>query len=167
MDFSKASLDSLARQTRVSVIGAGSCDENVGAQARELGALLAEAGYVIVCGGLGGVMEAVCQGASSRGGISIGILPGENRNAVNEYVTLPVATSLSHMRNYLVVINGDIVVAVEGETGTLSELALALKSGRKVIALGRYSSMESVIPAADVHEALRLVKQFAPPYKAT
>lgn len=147
------------RKKRVSVIGAGSCDAHVMAIAHELGQRLAKAGYAIVCGGLGGVMEGVCRGASEAGGETIGILPGLDYTDANNYVHAPVATGLGHMRNYPVILNGDVVVAVEGETGTLSELALAQKSGKKVIALGRWRSIPDVIPARDAAEAVALVQK--------
>lgn len=140
----------------MSVIGAGRCGPDVYEEARELGRLLAHNGCIVVCGGLQGVMRAACEGAKSENGLTMGILPGTDRDAANEFVDIPVATSLSHMRNYLVVLNGDIAIAVEGENGTLSELALALKSGKKVIALGRWANMPGVIPARDAREAVTL-----------
>ncbi len=141
----------------MSVLGAGCCGPEVYELAKELGRLLAQNGFTVVCGGLQGVMRAACEGAKSKNGLTIGILPGSDREAANEFVDIPLATSLSHMRNYLVVLNGDIAVAVEGESGTLSELALALKSGKKVIALGRWNEMPGVIPARNAREAVELV----------
>lgn len=112
-----------------------------------------------MCGGLGGVMESAAQGASESGGLTIGILPGAEISKANPHIAVPVATGLSHMRNFPVVLNSDVVVAVEGEYGTLSEIGLALKSGRPVIALGRWSHLEGVISAASVDEALRLFRK--------
>jgi uncharacterized protein (TIGR00725 family) len=120
---------------RVSVIGGSSVDDETYESARELGRLLAEGGHEVVCGGLGGVMEGVCRGAREAGGHTIGILPGGERAAANPYVETPIATGLGNARNSLVVLNGDAVVAVDGATGTLSELGLALDYGRPVAGL--------------------------------
>ncbi len=147
---------------RVSVIGAGACDESVHALARELGERLAREGFIVVCGGLDGVMRGVCEGADAAGGLTIGILPGDDRGAANPHVHIPMATSLSHMRNYLVILNGDVVIAVEGGAGTLSELALAQKTGKTVIALGRYADIPGVQYARDAKHAVELAVRFAP-----
>ncbi len=142
---------------RISVIGAGSCDETVASTAQKLGQGLARAGYAIVCGGLGGVMEAVCQGAKSCGGTTIGILPGDSQAGANSFIDFAIATGLGPMRNYLVVLNGEAVIAVEGSAGTLSEIGLAMKIGRKVIALGHWAAVDGVTPATTPEEAIRLL----------
>lgn len=144
--------------TRVSVIGAGSCGPETAEVAYALGREIARQGHVLVCGGLGGVMEAACQGAVEAGGETLGILPGNDRTAANPWVRTALVTGLGPMRNYLVVLNGDLVVAVEGGAGTLSEIGLALKSGRTVVALGRHSGLKGVIPAADVAQAADLMR---------
>jgi uncharacterized protein (TIGR00725 family) len=110
---------------RVSVIGGSDPSEDGLDAAREVGRLLGERDHTLVCGGLGGVMEAACQGASEAGGETIGILPGEDRAAANEYVDTAIATGLGHARNALVVVNGDAVVAVDGAGGTLSEVGFS------------------------------------------
>ena len=120
---------------RVSVIGGSTATDAEYERAREVGRLLGEAGHEVVCGGLGGVMEAACAGAAETGGHTIGILPGEDRTAANEYVDTPVATGMGNARNALVVLNGDAAIAVDGGTGTLSEIALALDAGRPVAGL--------------------------------
>ncbi|MFW6434859.1 MAG: TIGR00725 family protein, partial [Halovenus sp.] len=117
---------------RVSVIGGSTVEAALYEQAREVGRLLGEAGHEVVCGGRGGVMEAVCRGASEAGGETIGILPGKDRRAANDYVQTPIATGIGNMRNVLVVLNGDGAIAIDGGTGTLSEIALALDYGRPV-----------------------------------
>ncbi len=144
---------------RAAVIGAGACDATVAAMATELGTLLARKGFGIVCGGLGGVMQAVCEGANKAGGLTIGILPGDDYTRANPFVHVPLATSLSHMRNYLVILNGDVVIAVEGGTGTLSELALAQKTGKTVIALGKWGDLPGVLPARNAAHAVELACQ--------
>jgi uncharacterized protein (TIGR00725 family) len=120
---------------RVSVIGGSTVTDEQYDLAREVGRVLGERGHEVVCGGLTGVMEAVCCGASAAGGHTIGILPGDARAAANEYVDTPIATGIGYARNVLVVQNGDAVVAVDGSTGTLSELAFALDLGRPVAGL--------------------------------
>lgn len=122
---------------RVAVIGAGECDDATQAVARQAGRLIAERGWLLVCGGRGGVMRAASQGAREAGGLTVGLLPGDDWREGNEFLSLAVATGLGHMRNYLVVLNADAALAVAGETGTLSEIALALKIGRPVAAVGR------------------------------
>jgi len=120
---------------RVSVIGGSRVTDERYEQAREVGRLLADRGHTVVCGGLGGVMEAVCAGADERDGHTVGILPGEQRAAANDHVDTAIATGLGNARNGLVVLNGDAVVAVDGSSGTLSELGHALDMGRPVAGL--------------------------------
>jgi uncharacterized protein (TIGR00725 family) len=110
---------------RVSVIGGGAVGEPTAERARTLGRLLGERGHVVVCGGLGGVMEAVCAGASRAGGETVGILPTTDPADANDHVDTAVATGMGHARNAMVVMNGDAVVAVDGGAGTLSELGFA------------------------------------------
>jgi uncharacterized protein (TIGR00725 family) len=106
--------------------------------AEEVGRLLARRGAVVVCGGLGGVMEAACRGARSEHGVAVGILPGLDRRAANPHVSVAVATGLGEARNALVVRAADALIAVGGAYGTLSEIALALKAGKRVIGLGTW-----------------------------
>lgn len=143
----------MSRPRRVSVIGAGDCGPDTAELARRLGRLLAERGFELVCGGLGGVMAAAAQGAREAGGRTVGILPGLDRNAANPYIDLPLVTGLGPMRNFLVVANGDVAVAVEGGSGTLSEIGLALKIGRPVVGLGRWAGLPGVLQAATPEEA--------------
>lgn len=130
----------------VSVVGAGSCGPGLEETAREVGRLLAKAGFGLVCGGLGGVMAAACQGAKEHGGVTLGILPGDDRRAANPHVDVAVATGLAHMRNYLVALNGNVMIAVGGGAGTLSEMALASKIGRPVVALGTWADLHGKLP---------------------
>ena len=99
---------------------------------------MARAGAVLVCGGLGGAMEAACRGAKAEGGTTLGILPGTDRSAANPYVDVAVPTGLGEARNALVVRAADALIAVEGGYGTLSEIALALRAGKPVIGLGTW-----------------------------
>lgn len=122
-------------QSIVGVIGGGSVDPEVYELARQVGRLLAEKGAIVICGGLGGVMEAACRGAKEAGGMTIGILPGTNRSEANPYVDLPIVTGLSDARNVIIVRTASALIAVDGEFGTLSEIAFALKFGRPVVSL--------------------------------
>ena len=125
---------------RVSVIGSGSkLDGETEADAENVGRLLADRGHTVVCGGMGGVMEAVCRGASGAGGETIGILPADDPAAANPHVTTPIATGLGHARNVIVPMNGQAVIAIAGSGGTLSELGFAHVYGRPVVGLGSYA----------------------------
>jgi uncharacterized protein (TIGR00725 family) len=119
----------------IAVVGAGEASAEDALVAEQVGRGLAEAGAVVVCGGLGGVMEAACRGAKSAGGTTVGILPGARRQDANPYVDVAIATGLGEARNALVVRAVDAVIAVGGEYGTLSEIALALKSRTPVIGI--------------------------------
>jgi uncharacterized protein (TIGR00725 family) len=122
----------------IAVVGPGQATAEQEADGEAAGRNLAEAGAVVVCGGLGGVMEAACRGAHAAGGVTVGILPGADRAAANPWVSVAVATGLGEARNALVVRAADAVVAVGGEFGTLSEIALALKAGKPVIGVGTW-----------------------------
>ena len=117
----------------IAVVGAGEFHEDLCAIAEEVGHELAERGCVLVCGGLGGVMEAACRGARSAGGTTVAILPGSSRSDANEFVDLAIPTGMGEMRNALLVRAVDVVIAVGGEFGTLSEVAFALKTGTPVV----------------------------------
>ena len=132
-------------------------------QAREVGRLLAAARAIVVCGGLGGVMEAVSEGVAEAGGISVGLLPGRKRADANASLSIALPTGLGEARNWLVVCASDVVIAIGGGYGTLSEIALALRSGRHVVGLGTWAIAEddALMHAADgaadaVAQALRL-----------
>jgi len=144
------------RRRLIGVVGAGNVDPIGAEKARAVGRLLAEAGVVLVCGGLGGVMEAACKGASEAGGVTIGLLPGPDSDSANPYVSLPLATNLGHARNVLIAQSCEALIAVGGEYGTLSEMALGLKIGRRVVALGCRFEVEGLVIAASPEEAVRL-----------
>ncbi len=144
---------------RVSVIGAGECCPSIYNLAVRLGKLLAKEGYTVICGGKGGVMEGVAQGVAMERGTVLGILPGRDIHEANKYITHAIATGLGEMRNFLVILNGDVVVAVSGKYGTLSEIALAKKIGKEVIVLGRWKDIDGVIPVDTPEEALKIIKR--------
>src|SRR5213080_2734047 len=120
----------------IAVVGAGRASADEERMAEDVGRGLAAAGAAVVCGGLGGVMEAACRGAKSSGGTTVGILPGTTRADANRYVDVAIPTGLGELRNGLVVRAADALVAVGGEFGTLSEIALALQAGKTVVGLG-------------------------------
>lgn len=130
------------------------------ALAEEVGRRVAEAGAVLVCGGLTGVMEAACRGARRAGGRTIGILPGTDRAEANPFVDVAVATGMGQARNAIIVLTADAVVAIGGGYGTLSEIGLALRFGRPVIGLrtweaGRGERRVPVVAAASPEDAVR------------
>ncbi len=129
----------MSRPPQIAVIGKGARDSAVDALAEEVGRLIAKEGAVLVCGGMGGVMEAASRGARSAAGDVIGIVPVEDPGSANPYVTHAVATGIGHARNLAVVASADAVIAVGGEWGTLAEIAFARRLGRPVAALGSWS----------------------------
>jgi uncharacterized protein (TIGR00725 family) len=120
---------------RIAVIGGAFCDPKTAALAEEVGREIARRGAILICGGLGGVMEAACRGAKSEGGLTIGILPGTDPNDANPYVDIPIVTGMGEARNVIVVRSAQAIIAIDGEYGTLSEIAFALKFGIPVIGL--------------------------------
>ena len=141
----------------VAVVGAGgTVAADVLALAEAVGAQLAGRGAVVVTGGLGGVMEAACRGARGVGGTTLGILPGADRADANAYVDVAVATGMGELRNGLVVRCADAVIAVGGEYGTLSEIALALKAGKPVAGVETWE-IDGVRAAGDAREAVAFV----------
>ena len=138
----------------MSVVGSGTVSGDLYEKAREVGRLIAERGGTIVCGGRSGMMEAAARGAKEAGGIAIGILPDEDRRQANEFLSYAIATGTGHARNLAVVCSGDVVIAVGGEYGTLSEIGLALKVGRPVVTLGSWDLGEHVGVASSPEEAV-------------
>lgn len=132
----KAQIES--KMTFIAVIGGSTCTDEVAALAEEVGRELALHGAVVVCGGLYGVMEAVCKGAKSAGGLTVGILPGDNRAEANSYVDIPIVTGIGYARNILVVRSAHAVIAIDGAFGTLSEIAHALSLDIPVVGLGTW-----------------------------
>jgi uncharacterized protein (TIGR00725 family) len=123
------------RPTYVSVIGGSTCTDEVAALGEQLGELLAERGCVVVNGGMAGVMEAVARGVRRRDGSCLGVLPGLDRHGAAPDLTLSLLTGMGHARNLVVVASGDVVIALGGSWGTLSEIGLARSIGREVVLL--------------------------------
>jgi len=145
----------------VAVCGSMEATTQEEAWAEEVGRLIAEAGAVLVCGGLGGVMDAAARGCEAGGGLSIGILPGERRDPASPHLTVSVPTGLGEARNALVVRAADAVIAIGGEFGTLSEIALALKAGTPVVGLTTWelakegSLVHAIVQTETPQEAVR------------
>lgn len=142
----------------VAVCGAGACDRATTELARELGHRLAEWGAVLICGGLGGVMEAAAKGAQQAGGLTIGLLPGIDPRDANPHIDLVLPTGLGHLRNALITRAAEVVVALPGGPGTLSEIALGLKMGKPVIALGAWSHIDGIETARTPEEAASMAR---------
>ena len=148
------------KQKIIAVIGGSQCSKEEAKIAEEVGRQLARQGAILVCGGLSGVMEAACKGASSEGGVTIGILPGESRQSANPYVQIPIVTGVGYARNITVVKSAQAVIAIDGNYGTLSEISHALQSGIPVIGLNTWSlsrnnrQEDAIIPAQTPAEAV-------------
>ncbi len=139
---------------QIGVIGAGSCSPETAALAEEVGAEIALREGVLVCGGLGGVMEAAARGAKQAGGITVGILPGNRFSDANPFIDIPIVTDLGHARNALVVHSSQALIAITGGYGTLSEIALALKLGKPVIGIKTWNVDPKVISTIHPAEAV-------------
>ena len=141
------------KQKIIAVIGGGDCSPQEAELAEEVGREIARNGAILVCGGMGGVMEAACKGASDEGGITIGILPGENRQAANPYVQIPIVTGIGYARNVAVVKSAHAVIAIDGSYGTLSEIGHALQSSIPVIGLNTWSLSRNAQPDSSIIQA--------------
>ena len=133
----------MTRKPVISVIGPHECSEWEAQAAERVGRLLASNGVTVICGGRGGVMEAVCRGAQEAGGVTIGILPGLNVEEGNQYLTIAIPTGLGEGRNVIVAQAGKAVIAIGGRFGTLSEIAFALKVGKQVVGLRTWDPLYS------------------------
>ena len=138
----------------IAVVGAGECDGGVYERAREVGRLLASRRAVVVTGGRGGVMEAASRGAREGGGVAVGVLPGGDRSEGNEYLSVAIATGLGEARNAVVARTCDAMIAVGGGHGTLSEMALGLKMGKRVVSLGSWAVDPAIVVVGSAAEAV-------------
>jgi len=141
---------------QIGVIGAGACEERISHIAEAVGMEIAKRGAVLVCGGLGGVMEAAARGAKEQGGTTLGILPGSRREDANRFIDIAVLSAMGHARNALIAQSSDALVAVDGEYGTLSEIALALKMGKPVVLLESGWNVKGARVAHDPQEAVEM-----------
>jgi uncharacterized protein (TIGR00725 family) len=143
------------RAPYLAVIGSGMADPERDGQAEEVGREVARRGAVLVCGGLGGVMDAACRGAREAGGVTVGLLPGADRVGASAHLAVALPTGMGELRNGLIVRAADAVIAVGGEYGTLAEIGFALKLGRPVVGLATWElrrrgrTVEAVVTADD------------------
>ncbi|HIH74895.1 MAG TPA: TIGR00725 family protein [Methanosarcina sp.] len=149
-----------AVRKQIAVIGAGTCSNKTQALAETVGREIARKGAVLLCGGLGGVMEAAARGAKLDGGITIGILPGACREDANPWIDIAILSGMGHARNALIAQSSDALIAVSGEYGTLSEIALGLKMGKPVFALDCKWEIEGVRKVKSPIEAVELAVEF-------
>jgi len=144
----------------IAVIGGSRCSPEEAELAEAVGRELAKQGAILICGGMGGVMEAACRGARSEGGITVGILPGDHRYAANPYVDIPIVTGMGYARNVIVVKSAQAAIAINGGYGTLSEIAHGLQNNIPVIGLNTWCLSlngqvdNSIIPAQSAQEAV-------------
>ena len=132
------------RSPIIGVIGSGQSESRIYQLAVEVGEEIAKRGGILVCGGLAGVMEAAAKGASSAGGLTVGILPGPSTNSANSFIKMPVATDMGQARNVIIALTADALVAVAGGAGTLSEIGHALKVGKPVVGLQTIPDLKGV-----------------------
>ena len=137
----------------IAVVGSGTAEAPTLDTAHAVGRLLGERGATLVCGGLGGVMEAACRGAREGGGMTVGLLPGLDRGDGNPWLTVAVATGLGEARNTLVVRASDALIAVGGEWGTLSEIAFALRLGKPVVGIATWELSREGRPVEAIRRA--------------
>jgi uncharacterized protein (TIGR00725 family) len=140
----------------VGVIGASECDAALAQRAYEIGQGIARLGAILVCGGLGGVMAAVCQGAKQEGGLTVGILPGTQRGEANRFIDIEIVTGLLEARNLIIIRTADTVVAIGGSYGTLSEIGFALRMNKTVVGFETWD-IPGVVKVSTVQETLELI----------
>ncbi|PWB72585.1 TIGR00725 family protein [candidate division GN15 bacterium] len=150
-----------SRKPVIAVIGAGKCSKKMRDAAAEVGRYVAEHGGLIVCGGLGGVMEGAARGAREAGGTVIGIIPGDSAAEANEFVDLVIPTGMGEARNILVIRTADAVVAFPGKYGTLTEMAFARLFDKPLVSVQAWKLGEEVIQVEDATEAAKLALELA------
>ncbi len=153
-DFIDKEASHMGRPCHIGVIGAGECPDVTYRLARNVGYEIGKKGWILICGGLGGVMEGAARGCSEAGGMTIGLLPGTNKESANSYISAPIPTGLGDARNFLVVRASDILMAVAGGYGTLSEIALALKAGKPVIGIETWQGIKGIDYVSHHREAI-------------
>ncbi|MGH7274528.1 MAG: TIGR00725 family protein [Nitrospiria bacterium] len=144
------------RKPIIGVIGSSKCGPQLARMAEEVGRRIAEGGGILVCGGLGGVMQAAAMGAKQAGGQTIGILPDDKAETANPYIDFPISTGMGYARNVIIVKTADVLIAVEGKYGTLSEVAYALIFDKPLISLGSWEVDPKVLRAKDPQEAVEM-----------
>lgn len=142
----------------IGVIGQGrDCSAELLKDAEEVGFRIVQKGAILICGGLGGVMEAACRGAKKGGGTTIGVLPGTDKFSANEFVDIPIVTGLGEARNSIIVRTADALIAIGGKYGTLSEIAFALSFGKPVVGLNTWKNIDAMIHVSSPAEAVATI----------
>ncbi len=144
----------------VGVIGAGECTDSVYGLARKVGYEIGKRGWMLICGGLGGVMEGSARGCQEAGGLTVGLLPGLEKASANPYITISLPTGLEEGRNLLLVRAADVLISIGGSYGTLSEIALGLKMDKPVIGLETWKDIKGIHYVSDPQEAIQSVTKF-------
>ncbi len=145
----------LRRKLFIGVIGVSDVDEHLAKIAEEMGREIAAQGAVLVCGGLGGVMEYAAKGAKSSGGITVGIIPGDSINSANPYIDIPIATGMGEARDVVVVKSSDSLIAIGKGFGTLSEISIALKLNKPVVGIETWDISPQIISVNNPREAVK------------
>lgn len=135
----------------IAVVGGNIATEEIYKKAYQVGKIIAEKNYILICGGLGGVMEAVSKGAKENNGLTIGILPGKSKTDANPYIDIPIVTAMSNARNAIIARTCDLAIAINGKYGTLSEIAYCLNFGKTVLGIDTYN-IEGIVTIKDVEE---------------
>jgi len=149
----------MTQMVHIGVIGAGDCSQELYALARELGRCIGRNQWVLFCGGLGGVMQGAAEGCSLEGGMTVGLLPGNDKDSANPFIKIPIPTGLGEGRNLLVVRASDVVVALSGGYGTLSEIGLALRIGKPVVGLKTWSGIDGIEYVESMKQAIKAVER--------
>ncbi len=144
----------MSSQLIVGVIGGGKCSDEIYSKAEEVGRLIAENNYLLICGGMFGVMEAACKGAKSKGGTTIGVLPGITKTESNGYIDIPIVTGMADARNLIIVRSSVAVIAIGGEYGTLSEISFCLKFDVPVVGLKTWDVSPEIVQVHTAEEAV-------------
>jgi hypothetical protein len=146
------------RKITISVIGGHKITPEVEDLAHKVGYMIAKMGAILVCGGLGGAMEAASRGAKEAGGTTIGILPGKEKEDANSYIDIPLPTSIGYARNAIVACSADIIIALPGSYGTSSEISYGIVYKRPVIDLGNWN-IEGMVKVKDLNEAEQWIRK--------
>ena len=145
----------MERRMHIGVIGAGLCSKREYELAYDVGIEIAKKNWILFCGGLGGIMEGAAKGCYDSGGLTVGLLPGLEKDAANPYIQVPVPTGLDEGRNLLIIRASDVLISIAGGYGTLSEIGFALKTGKPVIGIGTWKDIEGIHYVSDHREAIQ------------
>ncbi|MEO0301462.1 MAG: TIGR00725 family protein [candidate division WOR-3 bacterium] len=147
-------------QKLIGVIGGSTCTKEIYEIAYEVGKNIAKSGNILICGGLSGVMEAACRGAYEAGGLTIGILPGDSKEESNKWVKIPIITGMGMARNVIIVKSSDAVIAIDGEYGTLMELAICSKLNKPLVKIKVPFKINTGIEEDNPEKAVELLLKF-------